>query len=260
MKQFLKIIIIIFAIIVSLIATWFSLDKTTRCKLIYGKNICNFYAMMEIISHNPETSDFEKAMQLCWEMEDVPKKDSCFEYIAQVVAFYNPEKAKEACDEIKEFNSVHSKKDCYDKIIEIQSKRKVVKTYLEENIWKTTFGGKTFCAYEVLGEGNNLYIHRGIQYMWVLCEEYYLKNNKLRKGGGTSLPVALVLQKENHIYKVISHKIPRDGKLYVNDIKRIFPEDIQNKIFSNDYNRRIEVLSNEIKKEVELYFDNPNKP
>lgn len=81
MRQSLKIIIILLAIIIGLIAVWFSLDKTTRCKLIYGKNICNFYAMMDTISHNPESSGFEKAMQLCQEMEDVPKKDSCFEYI-----------------------------------------------------------------------------------------------------------------------------------------------------------------------------------
>ena len=69
--------------------------------------------MMDAVSHNPESSDFEKAMELCREMEDVPKKDSCFEYIAQVVSFYDTEKAKEACDEIREFDGVHSREDCY---------------------------------------------------------------------------------------------------------------------------------------------------
>jgi len=68
---------------------------------------------MNIISYNPERSDFEKAMQLCKEMEDVPKKDSCFEYIAQVVSFYDTEKAREACSEIKGFDGVHKKEDCY---------------------------------------------------------------------------------------------------------------------------------------------------
>ena len=102
---------------------WFSLDSHTKnslyratlCKLIYGKNICNFYAMMD--TQNPSISDFDKMMSLCREMSDVPKKDSCFEYIAQVFSFIDIEKAQQACDEIKEFRAVHKKNDCYSKII-----------------------------------------------------------------------------------------------------------------------------------------------
>jgi len=116
-----KITITLFIIALLLISAWLSLDSRTKnslyqatlCKLIYGKNICNFYAMMDVLSHNPEKSDFEKVMQLCREMEDVPKKDSCFEYIAQVVSFYDIEKAREACGEIRGFDGVHSKEDCY---------------------------------------------------------------------------------------------------------------------------------------------------
>ena len=108
-----KIIIVLFAIVILLSSVWLLLDSHTKCKLIYGKNICNFYEMMNTVSHNPESSDFEKAMELCREMEDVPKKDSCFEYIAQVVSFYDTEKAKEACDEIREFDGVRSREDCY---------------------------------------------------------------------------------------------------------------------------------------------------
>ena len=69
--------------------------------------------MMDTIGHDTGSSDFEKVMQLCREMGNVPKKDSCFEYIAQVVSFYDIEKAKEACGEIKEFDGVHSKEECY---------------------------------------------------------------------------------------------------------------------------------------------------
>lgn len=108
-----KIIITLFVIVFLLVGVWLSLDSHTKCKLIYGKNICNFYEMVETVSTNPEHSDFEKAMELCRGMEDVPKKDSCFEYIAQVVSFYDTEQAREACDEIKGFDGVHSKEDCY---------------------------------------------------------------------------------------------------------------------------------------------------
>ena len=129
-----KIIITLLIIAGVLIGGWFSLDERTKCKLIYGKNICNFYEMMDTISQDPEKSDFEKAMQLCREMEDVPKKDSCFEYIAQVVSFYDIEKAKEACDEIREFDGVHSREDCHsmvEKSIEERLAESAVVAFME---------------------------------------------------------------------------------------------------------------------------------
>ena len=123
MKTSLKIILSLFVIGIILTGVWLSLDSHIKCKLIYGKNICNFYEMMDIVSHNSENSDFEKAMQLCREMEDVPKKDSCFEYIAQAVSFYNTEKAKEACSEVKEFDGVHNKEDCYNTVEKSREER-----------------------------------------------------------------------------------------------------------------------------------------
>ncbi|XOB42688.1 MAG: hypothetical protein ACKKMP_01380 [Candidatus Nealsonbacteria bacterium] len=132
-----KIIVILFAIVILLSGVWLSLDSYTKCRLIYGKNICNFYEMMDVISSNPENSDFEKAMQLCRNMKDVPKKDSCFEYIAQVVSFYDIEKAKETCGEIREFDGVHSKEDCYsmvEKSIEERLTESAVIAFMEARL------------------------------------------------------------------------------------------------------------------------------
>ena len=123
MKTSVKIIITLLIAGTLLVGIWFSLSDSTKCKLIYGKNICNFYEMMDTISSDPESSDFNKAMQLCREMEDVPKKDSCFEFIAQVVSFYNTEKAREACGEIKGFDGVHNKEDCYSMIEKSKEER-----------------------------------------------------------------------------------------------------------------------------------------
>ena len=104
---------------------WLSLDSRTKnslyratlCKLIYGKNICNFYEMMDIMAYDhPNDADFNKAIQLCRGMEDVPKKDSCFEYVAEVISFWNFEKAQQACDEIVGYGLVHYKDSCYQKI------------------------------------------------------------------------------------------------------------------------------------------------
>ena len=120
-----KIIVALFVIVLLLIGTWFSLDSRTKnslyraavCKLIYGKNICNYYEMMDIMGyHHPNDADFNKAMRLCREMENVPKKDSCFEYIAEVISFWDFEKAKQACDEIVGYGMVHYKDRCYQKI------------------------------------------------------------------------------------------------------------------------------------------------
>lgn len=138
------------------------------------------------------------------------------------------------------------------------SRREIVKTYLEKNILKPSFGGEIFCNFEFLGEENNSNIHF---YVWALCQEYYLKGSGIREGTGVSEPVALTLKRENDTYKVISHKEPEDGSFYPESIKRIFPKSVrQNKMFSNDvnyHNQHIKILENEIKKETEFYFKNP---
>jgi hypothetical protein len=131
MKISIKITIALLIIAIALIVVWLSLGPNNRCKLIYGKNICNFYEMMDTVSTDPESSDFEKAMRLCREMSNVPKKDSCFEYIAQVVSLTNIEKAKEACNEIEGFNDVHDKESCYNRI-QRPIKERLIEAILEE--------------------------------------------------------------------------------------------------------------------------------
>ena len=138
MRTSVKIIIILLIIGGILVSVWLSLDSYTKCKLIYGKNICNFYEMMDMVSANPENFDFEKAMQLCRDMEDVPKKDSCFEFIAQEVSFYDDvEKARKACGEIKGFDRVYTKESCYntlEKSIEERLAEGVIVAFMEARI------------------------------------------------------------------------------------------------------------------------------
>ena len=120
-----KITITLFVIAFLLIGAWLSLDSRTKnslyratlCKLIYGKNICNFYEMMDIMAYDhPNDADFNKAMQLCRDMENVPKKDGCFEYVAEVISFWDFEKARQACDEVVGYKLVYYKDRCYQKI------------------------------------------------------------------------------------------------------------------------------------------------
>ena len=146
MKTSIKIVIIFVVIGGLFLGVWAGLDSGTKnslyratlCKLIYGKNICNFYEMMDMVSANPENFDFEKAMQLCRDMEDVPKKDSCFEFIAQEVSFYDDvEKARKACGEIKGFDRVYTKEACYntlEKSIEERLAEGVIVAFMEARI------------------------------------------------------------------------------------------------------------------------------
>jgi len=113
MKRLTKIIIGLLIFVIVLGGIWLSLGEKTKCKLLYGKNTCNFYEMMNI----PVSIDnFDKMMNLCRDMENIPKKDSCFEVIADSFINIDTEKSKQACDEIKEFNGIHKKEDCYNKI------------------------------------------------------------------------------------------------------------------------------------------------
>jgi hypothetical protein len=120
MRKLFKIIIILLIVAIGAGGVWLSLDNTTKCYLIYGKNICNFYAMMYM---EVSLENFDRMMELCRDMHDVPKKDSCFEVVAQSFARIDIDKAREACDEIKEImdnvgNIVHKKEDCYSRIEE----------------------------------------------------------------------------------------------------------------------------------------------
>jgi hypothetical protein len=93
--------------------------------------------MMDTISTDSNNSDFNKAMKLCQDMENVSKKDSCFEYIAQVVSYYDTEQARESCNEIKGFDGVHSKEDCYSMIgksIEERLAESAVVAFMEARI------------------------------------------------------------------------------------------------------------------------------
>lgn len=118
MNKLLKVTIVIFVVITGLAGVWFSLDDTTKCYTVYGKNICNFYAMMDT---PPSIDNFDEMMDLCRDMHDVPKKDSCFEVVAQTFARIDMDKAEEACEEIREIkdqagNIVHTKDRCYELI------------------------------------------------------------------------------------------------------------------------------------------------
>src|SRR5262249_23344550 len=102
-----------------------------------------------------------------------------------------------------------------------QSLAAVTDDYLIEHIGITGFGGKTFCTHKTLDIEET---EQGvIEYLYVDCQEYYLNDNHLKMGTGSSLPVVLSLQKNNQTYKAVGHKTPRDGSQNWHDIETLFP-------------------------------------
>lgn len=90
-------------------------------------------------------------------------------------------------------------------------------------------------------------------YTWVLSESFYRKDNGIINDGGYSMPIKFTLIKENNNYIVTNEEYPNDFK-YKEDIKRIFPKSIINKIESVNRDGTIEKLELEIQKQVKLYF------
>jgi len=122
--------------------------------------------------------------------------------------------------------------------------------YLVDDFGKSSFGGKAFCAYKVLdieAKDGGKYIN---EYLWAVCQEYYLTNDRLETGTGISLPIALFIQLDG-TYKVNSHKVPRDGSMFSYDVENIFPKRTHNEIFAHEIPNQ---LIEQARQEAEDYY------
>jgi hypothetical protein len=130
-----------------------------------------------------------------------------------------------------------------------------VEGYLVENIGIASFGGQVFCSCEVLDteqEGIKVDV-----YVWALCEEYYLVENSLNMGTGSSLPVALHLQETGSEYRLLSYEVPKDGLGYGPSIQAIFSPLAIERMCEGDadcYNGRAERLELENLQKAREYY------
>ena len=133
-----------------------------------------------------------------------------------------------------------------------------INDYLIENIGFTSHDGNIFCAFTPLNseQGENGYI-----YLWVLCQEYYLDQEILTKGGGISVPVSLQIQNKNEHFEIIEHGEPRSGSYYGPDVERLFPKTTWSQIHRTNqediykHNYRISLLEKDIVNQAESYYD-----
>ena len=132
----------------------------------------------------------------------------------------------------------------------------ICEQYIEKNIAFTGYNGKAFCSCDLLGiEDNKIYL-------WVYCEEYYLKDSVLEKGSGLFQPVVLEFYEDEIEFQITRHYAPTEGIGWEKSIKEIFPKCIyQNEIlienqeeFQKKYDERGERLGKRNMERAKEYY------
>ena len=110
--------------------------------------------------------------------------------------------------------------------------------------WKTTADSHNFCVIENL---NPTEARLFPLYVWARCEEFVLQDGKLKELSGKSAPVKINYPNHLSFYDInkFSYEAPRAGSLYLEDIKTIFPLNVQKIILdfdSSNINNKIESI------------------
>jgi hypothetical protein len=124
-----------------------------------------------------------------------------------------------------------------------------IEKYLDDKMMNPEFGGKVFSSYEIFKSTDDKI------YLWAYLQEYYKKDNVLTTGTGWSVPTVLSVDNSGDRLKILSHKVPVDGMDYSNDIKSMFPEDIQQKIFDFSGTESIPKMEKNSKERAGKYYN-----
>ena len=81
-------------------------------------------------------------------------------------------------------------------------------------------------------------------YMWISEESYYVVDNKIISGSGSSMPYKFTFELNDN--KVVKYEIPKDGNEYASSIKEMYPNDIENKVIN--YQWKDDRLTKKVKK------------
>lgn len=98
--------------------------------------------------------------------------------------------------------------------------------------WKNREDSQVFCSVEKLQPDNELFPF----YVWSYCAEYVMENGELKIVSGSSVPAKINYPNELSFYDLskFSYEAPGDGADYTKDVKKIFPQDLQDKVFKFD--------------------------
>ena len=83
-------------------------------------------------------------------------------------------------------------------------------------------------------------------YMWIAEESYYIADNKIMSGSGSSMPYKFTFELNDN--KIIKIETPKDGNEYISSIKEMYPDDIENKAINYQWK------DDKLIKEVRNYY------
>ena len=124
-----------------------------------------------------------------------------------------------------------------------------IANYLQREVAFTSYDGEPFCAYDILDIQPQEQI-RALS-LWVLCQEYYQNEEGLQRGGAISVPISLNLTSETPEFEVISHRMPRDGSYYPEDLEEMFSAKILAQLkqeSTDERNQRVKMLVSQVLK------------
>ena len=133
----------------------------------------------------------------------------------------------------KKRNNIQSVLSSTEKQQFISPRDRAIEEYLlsqDQFSWHTEKNSQNLCVFENLGNEEDLFPLS----LWVYCQEYRIENGEIIELSGFSGPVLVDYPNIFSFFSInkFSHQSPRDGSLYAEDVKNIFPNDIQNKIFN----------------------------
>lgn len=98
-------------------------------------------------------------------------------------------------------------------------------------------------------------------YMWIAEESYYVVDNMIISGSGSSMPYKFTFELNDN--KVVKYEIPKDGNEYASSIKEMYPDDIENKVIN--YQWKDDTLIKEVRnyysdlKDKSIYYYSGDK-
>ena len=91
-------------------------------------------------------------------------------------------------------------------------------------------------------------------YSWIVDSNFVKKNNIVEEESGSSIPTKVLLGKKGDTYTVLKTEIPRDGSYYSEDLKKLFPFKIRNKMNNAQVDGTVSKLLKDNKTKAEEYF------
>lgn len=124
---------------------------------------------------------------------------------------------------------------------------KIIKENIQPISIRPCFGGTPFCDYKIISfEKNNDKIKL---YLWLLAQEYYIKNNNLAKGSGAEFSAIVTIKKERNEFKFVNCNISHEIETYRS--LNIFPKSIRKKALQMS---SMESSTEKIQRNAKTYF------